>query len=131
MRDEGTAYRTAGGRGYSSNAELDFHTDSADVVVLTTYNKAASGGMSIVTSSIAAYERMAKEYPQLVGYLPERPLHGRIVGVQHFSAYCKCLAMHRFGFCKLPLIPDEVGDLAESLGHNRVFVAEAFPGHRQ
>ena len=35
VRDEGTQYRTAGGRGHSSNAELDFHTDSADVVALT------------------------------------------------------------------------------------------------
>jgi hypothetical protein len=74
VRDEGTQYRTAGGRGYSSNAELDFHTDSADVVVLTTYNKAASGGMSIVTSSIAAYARMADEHPDLVEYL-RRPIH--------------------------------------------------------
>src|SRR5688500_3236321 len=74
VRDEGTAYRTAGGRGYSSNAELDFHTDSADVVVLTTYNKAASGGMSIVTSSLAAYARMKERYPQLVAYL-RQPIH--------------------------------------------------------
>lgn len=74
VRDEGTPYRTAGGRGYSSNAELDFHTDSADIVALTTYNKAASGGMSIVTSSLAAYARMAEEYPDLVDYLRE-PIH--------------------------------------------------------
>jgi hypothetical protein len=74
VRDEGTQYRTAGGRGYSSNAELDFHTDSADVVVLTCYNKAQSGGMSIVTSSIAAYRAMARERPDLIGYLHE-PIH--------------------------------------------------------
>ena len=52
VRDAGTAYRTGTGRGYSSNAELDFHTDSADVVGLTCYNKAAAGGMSITTSSL-------------------------------------------------------------------------------
>ena len=74
VRDEGTQYRTAGGRGYSSNAELDFHTDSADVVALTCYNKAVSGGMSIVTSSIAAYDRMAVEHPDLVDFLRE-PIH--------------------------------------------------------
>ena len=74
VRDEGTAYRTSGGRGYSSNAELDFHTDSADVVALTTYNKAASGGMSIVTSSVAAYRTMSEELPHLVHYLRE-PIH--------------------------------------------------------
>jgi hypothetical protein len=74
VRDEGTQYRSAGGRGYSSNAELDFHTDSADVVALACYNKAVSGGMSIVTSSIAAYARMAEEHPDLLEFL-HRPIH--------------------------------------------------------
>jgi hypothetical protein len=32
VQDAGTTYRSAGGRGYSSNAALDFHTDSADIV---------------------------------------------------------------------------------------------------
>ena len=74
VRDAGTAYRTGGGRGYSSNAELDFHTDSADVVVLTCYNKAASGGMSIVSSSLSAHSRMAADYPDLIEFL-HRPIH--------------------------------------------------------
>jgi hypothetical protein len=74
VRDVGTAYRTGGGRGYSSNAELDFHTDSADVVALTCYNKAVSGGMSIISSSPSAHGRMAAEYPDLVEFL-HRPIH--------------------------------------------------------
>lgn len=74
VRDAGTHYRTGTGRGYSSNAELDFHTDSADIVVLTCYNKARSGGMSITTSSLAAYERMKEEHPGLVEWL-HRPVH--------------------------------------------------------
>lgn len=74
VRDIGTAYRTGTGRGYSSSAELDFHTDSADMVVLSCYNKAASGGMSITTSSIAAYRRMQEEYPHLIEWL-HRPVH--------------------------------------------------------
>lgn len=74
VRDIGTNYRSGTGRGYSSNAELDFHTDSADIVALSCYNKAASGGMSITTSSLAAYYRMKAEYPQLVEWL-HRPVH--------------------------------------------------------
>ena len=74
VRDVGTAYRTGTGRGYSSNAELDFHTDSADIVVLSCYNKAASGGMSITTSSLAAYGRMQQEQPEQVAWL-HRPIH--------------------------------------------------------
>ena len=74
VRDAGTEYRTGKGRGYSSNAELDFHTDSADIVFLSCYNKAAEGGMSITTSSIEAYRRMREEYPHLVEWL-HRPVH--------------------------------------------------------
>jgi hypothetical protein len=74
VRDIGTNYRSGTGRGYSSNAELDFHTDSADIVVLSCYNKAASGGMSITTSSLAAYERMKVAYPEHVEWL-HRPVH--------------------------------------------------------
>ena len=74
VRDVGTVYRTGTGRGYSSNAELDFHTDSADIVLLSCYNKAASGGMSITTSSFAAYQAMAADYPDLLECLHE-PVH--------------------------------------------------------
>jgi hypothetical protein len=69
VRDIGTAYRTGTGRGYSSNAELDFHTDSADMVALSCYNKAAAGGMSITTSSPAAYSRMKERFPELAEWL--------------------------------------------------------------
>ncbi len=74
VRDAGTAYRTGTGRGYSTNAQLDFHTDSADLVVLSCYNKAAAGGMSITTSTPAAYARMRVEFPGLVEWL-HRPVH--------------------------------------------------------
>jgi hypothetical protein len=74
VRDVGTEYRTGKGRGYSSNAELDFHTDSADIVFLSCYNKAAEGGMSITTSSIEAYKRMREEHPHLIEWL-HRPVH--------------------------------------------------------
>ena len=74
VRDVGTEYRTGKGRGYSSNAELDFHTDSADIVFLSCYNKALEGGMSITTSSVEAYRRMQIEYPHLVDWL-RKPVH--------------------------------------------------------
>lgn len=65
VRDAGTAYRAARGRGYSSNAELDFHTDGADVVLLTCYNVARSGGQSMVSSSVTAHDILAAERPDL------------------------------------------------------------------
>jgi hypothetical protein len=69
VRDEGTNYRSAGGRGYSSKAELDFHTDGADLVLLSCYNVAKSGGQSMVTSSLNAYNVMVRECPDLAAML--------------------------------------------------------------
>lgn len=71
VRDAGTVYRSAGGRGYSSNAELDFHTDGADVVGLSCFNRARRGGRSMVTSSLTAHNRMAVECPDLAEALHE------------------------------------------------------------
>jgi len=65
VRDAGSVYRSAGGRGYSSSAGLDFHTDSADVVMLSCYNQAREGGQSMVTSSVTAHAVLAAEAPEL------------------------------------------------------------------
>jgi hypothetical protein len=72
VRDAGNTYRS--GRGYNTNAELDFHTDLADIVALSCYNKAAAGGMSITTSSVAAFAAMRREHPALAELLLE-PIH--------------------------------------------------------
>jgi hypothetical protein len=44
------------------------------MVFLSCYNKAASGGMSITTSSLEAYARMKDEHPALIEWL-HRPVH--------------------------------------------------------
>jgi len=69
VRDVGTVYRSATGRGYSSNADLDFHTDGADIVALTCYNKARSGGMSMISSSLSAHDRILAERPDIAEIL--------------------------------------------------------------
>jgi len=71
VKDVGTVYRSAGGRGYSSNAELDFHIDSGDVVLLSCYNQAPSGGDSLCASAVAAFRQLAAERPDLAGALFE------------------------------------------------------------
>jgi hypothetical protein len=65
VRDAGVSYRTGTGRGYSSNADLDFHTDSSDIVFLSCFNKAVSGGKTIVSSSMGL--------SRLVGRQSKRP----------------------------------------------------------
>lgn len=69
VRDVGGVYRSPTGRGYSSNAELDFHVDGSDVVLLSCYNQAAAGGMSMCTSSIKAYQVVQAERPELASAL--------------------------------------------------------------
>lgn len=71
VRDVGVDYRSAGGRGYSSNAELDFHIDGVDVVALTCFNPARTGGTSMVSSSLTAHDRVVQERPDLAEILCE------------------------------------------------------------
>lgn len=118
VRDVGTAYRTGTGRGYSSNAELDFHTDSADIVFLSCYNKAVSGGMSITTSSLAAYHVMASEYPELIEWL-HRPVHFSRQGEEAPDEAPSCLQ---------PIIDEAGGKLFSRWNWNRVNSAQRLPG---
>ncbi|KAJ7242422.1 hypothetical protein C8J57DRAFT_1557666 [Mycena rebaudengoi] len=46
VRDTGKSYTAPGGRGYNTNAGLDFHQDSCDVVALLCRRTAKSGGTS-------------------------------------------------------------------------------------
>lgn len=50
-------------RGYQSNADLNYHCDSADLVALLCVRKAKSGGRSTIVSTAAVYNRMVEEHP--------------------------------------------------------------------
>jgi len=65
VRASGMNYRSAGGRGYNSNAALDFHTDGCDLVTLACFNKARAGGQSMVSSSVSAWNQLVSERPDL------------------------------------------------------------------
>lgn len=69
VKDAGGVYRSPTGRGYSTSAELDFHVDGSDVVLLSCYNQAPMGGMSMCTSSIKAFEIIETERPDLAAAL--------------------------------------------------------------
>ena len=72
VRAVGHTYRAANGRGYNSNAGLDFHTDGCDLVTLSCYNKAKAGGQSMISSSVTAYQQLCAERPDLaeIGLTP-------------------------------------------------------------
>ncbi len=118
VRDAGVTYRDGKGRGYSSSADLDFHTDSADIVLLTCYNIAKSGGESMVSSSVTAHNVMVQERPDLAELL-HAPLW--------FSRQQEQAAD------EAPFYPNPVWDMAEGVlcskwNRNRVTSAQAIAG---
>ncbi len=69
VRADGGQYRGAGGRGYNTNAELDYHVDGTDVVGLYCLRTARSGGLSRVASSVAIHNEILRHQPDLVDRL--------------------------------------------------------------
>lgn len=57
------------GRGYKTNAELEYHTDSCDVVGLFVLRTAKSGGRSMIASSVAIHNEIQRTRPDLLEIL--------------------------------------------------------------
>lgn len=57
------------GRGYMSKQHLGFHTDTADVVALMVLRVAKSGGLSMIASSVAVRNEIARTRPDLLDLL--------------------------------------------------------------
>lgn len=62
------------GRGYMSKQALGFHTDTADVVALMVLRAAKSGGLSLICSSVAIRNEIARTRPDLLEVLYQ-PFH--------------------------------------------------------
>lgn len=56
-------------RGYNSRKQLQYHTDSSDVVGLLCLHPAKSGGVSTIASAAAVHNRMLIERPKLLDAL--------------------------------------------------------------
>lgn len=69
VRDIGTDVSGREGRGYTSSAELEFHTDSADVSGLFFLKTARSGGLSRFVSSVAIHNEIARRHLNLLDVL--------------------------------------------------------------
>ena len=114
VQDAGMDYRAANGRGYSSNAELDFHVDVADLTILTCYNKAKSGGQSMISSGVTAHNYLIKERPDLAE-----------IAYQHFYfSRQEEQAPDEKPFYSLPLFEEEKGNLFCNWNRNRVQSAQ-------
>ena len=69
VRDIGTGLTGRTGRGYTSNQELNFHCDGADVTGLFFLKTAKSGGVSRIASSVAVHNAIAHRRPDLLDVL--------------------------------------------------------------
>ncbi|MGH8703327.1 MAG: TauD/TfdA family dioxygenase, partial [Burkholderiales bacterium] len=56
-------------RGYQTRAEMDFHIDFADVVMLLCLRTPVSGGLSKIVSSIAVHNELVARHPELAAEL--------------------------------------------------------------
>ena len=63
VRDIGTGVTGRAGRGYTSNAELSFHCDTADVTGLFFLRQGKTGGVSRIASSVAVHNEIADAAP--------------------------------------------------------------------
>lgn len=73
VRDIGTGISGKTGRGYTSNAELNFHADVCDVSGLFFLTTAREGGVTRLASSASTHDRIAERRPDLLREL-YRPL---------------------------------------------------------
>lgn len=62
----GSSREAANVRGYQTSADMDYHTDSCDIVALLCMRKARSGGASAIASTVAVYNEMLRRRPDLV-----------------------------------------------------------------
>jgi hypothetical protein len=69
VRNVGVDVNSPEGRGYKSNQRLSFHTDTCDVVGLFVLRVAREGGLSLLASSVAIHNEMARQRPDLLEVL--------------------------------------------------------------
>ena len=118
VRDVGVDYRAASGRGYSSNAKLDFHVDGADLATLACYNTAKSGGQSMISSSVTAREMLMTERPDLA----------EIAHQEFYFSRQKEEAEDEGAFYGQPLFDYEEGEVFGKWNRNRVQSAQNIEG---
>ena len=69
VRDLGTGISGKAGRGYTSNVELGFHSDAADVTALFFLRQGATGGTTGLASSVAVHNEILRRRPDLMELL--------------------------------------------------------------
>jgi hypothetical protein len=69
VRDDGADPKQPGIRLYRTQVTLDFHTDGADIIGLLCLQKARSGGLSRIASSVSVFNELLRQRPDLAPVL--------------------------------------------------------------
>lgn len=130
------------GRGYKTNAELEFHTDSCDVTGLFVLRVAKSGGLSMIASSLSIHNEIARTRPDLLEVLfrpshwslqqqereGEAPYYEQPIFTSHQGHFgCRYIRTHIRSAQRFPEVPRlapeqlEAMDLVDRLAASREF----------
>lgn len=118
VTDLGKDYNDPNTRGYQTNVTMDYHCDQSSLVGLLCVETAKAGGTSIVASSVAVYNAMLEQRPDLVAELMQ-PL---------------CWTKHGEAdpgadpFYRSPVFNFLGGRLCTSLGPMHIFKGHDLPG---
>lgn len=67
--NQGKDYEALNVRGYQTNHQLKFHTDSGDVLGLLCLRKAREGGLSSIASATTVFNTILREHPEYLDLL--------------------------------------------------------------
>lgn len=120
VRDLGVDLSGPKGRGYKTNAELEYHTDSCDVVALMVLRTAKAGGRSMIVSTIAIHNELARTRPDLLevlyrpftwslqsqGAADQKPYYEQPIFTQHHGQFaCRYIRTHIKSAQRFPEVP--------------------------
>jgi hypothetical protein len=71
VRDDGLDFSDPTVRGYQTRQQLDYHSDSSDIVGLLCRHPAKRGGVSTIVSATAVHDEVARRDPALAALLRE------------------------------------------------------------
>ncbi len=77
IRDQGVDPNDPLVRGFQTNASLDYHADSSDVVGLLCIRPAKRGGVSTIVSAVAVHDEIVRRRPDLAELLHQDWWHDR------------------------------------------------------
>jgi len=98
VRDEGFTVGDSKARGPNTSKRLSFHTDRCDVIGFLCLQQASAGGENQLVSSVAVYNQILQQRPDLLELLMQPFYYKRHnVDTANASAYCQ---QPIFSFCE-------------------------------